>query len=145
MNMHHSNPLHTLQIRVLPDTYGEEVLQLDKVYQSLRKTLVLPRLLERVPAALQNGIPLITPLAIFAPEDKEALKVDDQFVLGDDLLVAPVTQRGGQTRDVYLPKGIWKDGITGKLKNGGRWLREYPVPLTKVPYFILRPVDDFHR
>ncbi|XP_045122337.1 uncharacterized protein LOC123510913 isoform X2 [Portunus trituberculatus] len=137
--------LPAMQISVLPDTYGEEVLEIAKQYQDLRKTLVLPRLLEKVPAALQNGTPLITPLVLFAPQDTEALKVDDQWMLSDDLLVAPVTHRGRQTRDVYLPKGIWKDGITGKLKNGGRWIRDYQVPLTKIPYFILRPVDDFRR
>uniref|UniRef100_A0A0P4W648 Glycosyl hydrolase family 31 C-terminal domain-containing protein n=1 Tax=Scylla olivacea TaxID=85551 RepID=A0A0P4W648_SCYOL len=64
------------------------------------------RLLEKVPAALQDGSPLITPLALFVPHETEAIKVDDQWMLGDDLLVAPVTRRGMQARDLYLPKGI---------------------------------------
>lgn len=135
--------LPAMQISVLPDTYGEKVEQLARDYQEIRKELVLPRLQGKVPAALNDGSPLITPLALFAPQDLEAIRVDDQWVLGDDLLVAPVTRRGRHTRDIYLPKGIWKDGITEKLKNGGRWIRDYQVPLTKIPYFILRPVDDF--
>ncbi|XP_063843935.1 LOW QUALITY PROTEIN: uncharacterized protein LOC135090799 [Scylla paramamosain] len=93
----------------------------------------------------RDGSPLITPLALFVPHETEAIKVDDQWMLGDELLVAPVTRRGMQARDLYLPKGIWKDGITGNLRTGGRWIRDYPVPLTKIPYFILRPVDNFRR
>ena len=101
--------------------------------------------MEKIQDALDNGTPLITPLSLFVPDDTEAGKVDDQWMLGSDLLVAPVTKRGMRTRTFYLPKGIWKDGIDGHLRNGGRWVKDYKVPLTKIPHFILRQVDNFDR
>ena len=122
--------------------YGEEMKVLTLEYSKLRKDVVLPRLHESIPAAVHNGTPLVTPLAMFAPRDPIAARIDDQWVLGRDLLVAPVTHRGERSRDIYLPEGIWEDGIDKHLRRGGRWIRESKVPLTKVPHFILKSMDD---
>lgn len=128
---------------MLPSTYGEEVEELAQEYLAKRKELVLPRLLERVKDGLELGRPLISPLSTFAPDDLEAAKVDDEWMLGNDLLVAPVVRRGERTRTFYLPKGIWKDEIDGHLKSGGRWVKNYKVPLTKIPHFTLKYINDF--
>lgn len=40
---------------------------------------------------------------------------------------------------VYLPFGVWKDGIDGSLRKGSRWIHNYQVPLDKVAYFIKMP------
>ena len=69
------------------------------------------------------------------PFDKEGLDVADEFCVGDDLLVAPVLEVGAHEREVYLPKGIWKDGIDGSLRKGGRWIHHYKTKLDQIPYF----------
>lgn len=135
--------LPAMQVSVLPITYDEEVQEIAREYMDIRKELVLPRLKEKVHDALDKGTPLITPLALFVPDDTEAGNVGDQWMLGNDLLVAPVIRRGERSRTFYLPKGIWKDGIDGHLLNGGRWVRNYPVPLNKIPHFFLKTVYDF--
>ncbi|XP_050732589.1 uncharacterized protein LOC127006577 isoform X47 [Eriocheir sinensis] len=135
--------LPAMQISVLPSTYGEEVEELAQEYLAKRKELVLPRLLARVRDGLDHGRPLITPLSIFVPDDPEAAKVDDEWMIGDDLLVAPVTHRGERKRTFYLPKGIWRDEIDGHLRSGGRWVKNYKVPLTKIPHFTLKYINDF--
>ena len=66
----------------------------------------------------------------------------DQWLLGDDLLVAPVLSPKSRSRDIYLPEGIWKDEIDGYFRKGGKWLYNYQVPLTKVPYFALKPIRE---
>ncbi|XP_068239473.1 uncharacterized protein [Palaemon carinicauda] len=134
--------LPALQVNVLPRMYGEEMKALTLEYNRIRKEVVLPRLHENIPGAIHNGTSLITPLALFAPSDPVAAKVDSEWILGKDLLVAPVTNRGERTRDIYLPEGIWEDGIDKHLRRGGRWIYNYKVPLTKVPFFIKKPMKD---
>ncbi|KAK3864537.1 hypothetical protein Pcinc_029805 [Petrolisthes cinctipes] len=133
------------QVSVLPNIYDEEVTEMAHEYNEIRLTMVIPRYLSQVKEAVTKGTPLVTPLALFAPDDSTAAQISDQFVVGDDLLVAPVSHRGERTRNIYLPQGIWKDRIDGHLRLGGRWLNNYNVPLTKIPHFTLEPVDDFTR
>lgn len=40
---------------------------------------------------------------------------------------------------VYLPHGVWKDGVDGSLRKGSRWIHNYRVPLEKVAYFVKMP------
>ncbi|XP_045601299.1 uncharacterized protein [Procambarus clarkii] len=133
--------LPAMQISVLPHMYDKEVVNLVTEYIEIRKTMVLPRLLQNVSDALELGTPLIHPLALFDPNDTEAAKVHDEWILGEDLLIAPVTERGKRNRNIYLPTGIWKDEIDGNLRRGGRWLKDYKVPLTKTPHFTLKSVE----
>ncbi|XP_042239186.1 myogenesis-regulating glycosidase-like isoform X2 [Homarus americanus] len=135
--------LPAMQVSVLPDMYDEEVVQLSFEYAAMRKNMVLPRLYKNITGALERGIPLIAPLALYAPDDSVAATVDDQWIVGDDLLVAPIIRRGERTRNIYLPEGIWKDEIDGHLRRGGRWVKNYKVPLTKIPHFTHKAVEDY--
>lgn len=60
-----------------------------------------------------------------------------EFLLGEKVLAAPVMVEGAVSRDIYLPRGNWRDGNTGELVQGPTWLREYPAPLDTLPYFVL--------
>lgn len=59
-----------------------------------------------------------------------------EFLLGETILVAPVLEEGATKRDIYLPDGEWKDGNNGNSIIGRKWIRDYPVPLYMIPYFI---------
>ncbi|HWR50718.1 MAG TPA: hypothetical protein VN428_06405, partial [Bryobacteraceae bacterium] len=67
--------------------------------------------------ARDRGIPTIRPLAIQFPEDATAVARTDEFMSGDEMLVAPLLEPGGK-RSVYLPRGIWTDLRTGAVHKG---------------------------
>ena len=72
------------------------------------------------------------------PHDEVALGVDDEFLLGDQVLAAPVMEEGAVTRDVYLPSGTWRDGnnMEAEPVTGPTWIRDYQAPLFVLPYFV---------
>ncbi|XP_065910992.1 myogenesis-regulating glycosidase-like [Dysidea avara] len=55
-----------------------------------------------------NGYPIIRPLWWMAADDPEAVTVNDQFLIGDSVMIAPVIRQGARSRDVYFPEGTWK-------------------------------------
>jgi len=60
-----------------------------------------------------------------------------EYMLGDDILVAPVVQDGAVSRDIYLPRGVWVAGDgQGQEYVGPVTLTNYAAPLNVVPYFF---------
>lgn len=57
-------------------------------------------------------------------------------MLGDTVIAAPVIEEGKTTRNVYLTAGQWRDGTTGTIYVGPRWLMDYNATLEILPYFI---------
>ncbi len=84
--------------------------------------------------ALEGGL-MMKPLAFYAPEDARARETGDEFLLGDDLLVCPVTDYQARSRKVYLPRGGWYELHTGKLLTGGAEY-EAVAPLNTLPVFV---------
>ena len=82
----------------------------------------------------QSGDPILRPLWWNDPNDHNTYTIDDEFMVGNDLLVAPVTDDGKRKRDIYLPSGVWRDHH-GKDHNGGVMLKDFPVNLEELPYF----------
>ena len=60
-----------------------------------------------------------------------------EFMLGDNILVAPVVQEGAVSRHVYLPAGNWEtDTASGRTNfTGPLWLRNWPAPIDVLPFF----------
>ena len=84
------------------------------------------------------------PLFMEFPNDPHAWNIEDQFLLGPDILIAPVTSLGMRERAVYLPAGArWMDAWTGTEHNGGS-THLSAAPLDKIPVFLrksdLRPL-----
>lgn len=63
-------------------------------------------------------------------------RISTEFLLGEEVLVAPVVQDGARARDIYLPRGIWYDPNTRATLKGPKWLMNYPAPLNVLPYFL---------
>lgn len=133
--------LPVMKFTHLPSKYNDErVLEMAKNLTVLRQKVVTPLLLKYKREALEEGLPLIRPLWLVASGDP-ALIVNDEFVLGDEIVVAPVLEPGETSREVYLPAGLWQDGIDGSLRKGNRWMHDYKVPLERVAYFVKKPDD----
>lgn len=81
-----------------------------------------------------EGIPPFRALVMDYPNDPHAWAIDDQYLMGEDLLVAPVTA-GEHDRDVYLPEGDWFDYWTHRRITGAQRLR-VATPLDHIPLFV---------
>lgn len=81
-----------------------------------------------------RGLPVIRPLAMQFPADEEASRVDDAFLIGDEVLAAPVSSPGG-CRSVYLPMGIWTEWRTNRVHPGRRRVTAC-APEDEVPLYV---------
>ncbi|KAJ8947345.1 hypothetical protein NQ318_002871 [Aromia moschata] len=83
-----------------------------------------------------NGTPVNPSIWWADPTDPIALACDDEFLLGENILVAPVIVEGARSRQIYIPKGHWKDGNSGIIYVGPITLSNYSAPINILPYFI---------
>lgn len=90
-------------------------------------------ILELARRRVQFGEPIVSPLWYHFPDNPEVYPIKDQFMLGPNLLVAPVLEEGQQKRKVYLPKGIWVDPKSVKHTGGGQV--EINAPIEELPFF----------
>ncbi|XP_019874297.2 myogenesis-regulating glycosidase [Aethina tumida] len=93
-------------------------------------------ILKAMNESIVNGTPVNPPIWWVDPLDKVALGVNDEYLLGESILVAPVMDQGAVSRDVYLPVGSWKDGNTGEIFIGPINIENYSAPIDVLPYFI---------
>jgi alpha-D-xyloside xylohydrolase len=117
-----------------PWAYGRQAEELSRRVLELRYRL-LPYLWTESVEAVRSGLPLVRPLLLHDPDDRVCWDVDDQYLLGRSLLVAPVLEAGRTSRRVYLPAGDWFDHRTGERLRGGRFVTA-PAPLEVVPLYV---------
>lgn len=87
------------------------------------KMRLMPYLYAAGLEASRSGVPVMRPMMLEFPDDPTARHLDRQYMLGRDLLVAPVFSAEGDV-EFYLPEGDWTDHWTGRTVQGGRWIRE---------------------
>ena len=85
--------------------------------------------------ALQTGMPITRPLWLAFPDDPVAATQDQQFMLGPDVLAAPVVEPGATTWDVYFPAGCWRHPETGDTFTGPA-TETVDAPLDFLPYYF---------
>ena len=117
-----------------PWSYGAKHEAVNRRAIELRYEL-LPHLYSVMAEAAATGVPALRPLFMEFPEDTETYAVDDQFLLGRDLLVAPVVREGATERELYLPAGDWYELGSGKRHEGGHRVK-LPVTLDSIPVFV---------
>ncbi len=117
-----------------PWAFGESALEIVREFLRLRYRL-LPYLYTAVWQSAQTGWPVVRPLFWLDPEDQTLWDVDDAFLLGDALLVAPVVSPGETRRRLRLPRGHWLDYWTSTLYEGGGEI-EVEAPLERIPLFV---------
>jgi alpha-D-xyloside xylohydrolase len=116
-------------------SYGEQAYAILRRFLFLRERL-RPYIMEQMGLASQNGTPPMRPLFFDFARDLAAHEVDDQFMFGPDLMVAPVLNEGNRARQVYLPAGAaWEDAWTGEALAGGQRLLAN-APLSRIPVYI---------
>jgi len=116
-------------------SFGEEVYSILKDYIFLRER-IRPYLHEQASSTTKTGIPMMRPLLVEFPEDETSWDVDNQFMFGSDLLVAPVLEQGARSRRVYLPSGAqWTNAWTGATVPSGTEVTA-EAPLEQIPLFL---------
>ena len=116
-----------------PWHFGAEALDLVRRAVQLRYRL-LPYLWSESVRCIRLGHPVMRPMVFDWPDDPSTYGINDQYLLGEHLLVAPVLTEADRRR-VYLPAGRWLDLATGRVRRGPRWI-EVSAPLDTVPLFL---------
>ncbi|MDR6942997.1 glycoside hydrolase family 31 protein [Mucilaginibacter pocheonensis] len=117
-----------------PWNYGAEALANFKKYDDLRYRLT-PYIYSSANIQYQTGMPLMRALVLPYQDDANTYDIADQYLLGDNLMVCPVTTKGAQTRTIYLPEGTWFDYWTGKRYNGKQYVQVL-TPMDCLPLFV---------
>ncbi|KAM9855015.1 SITS-binding protein [Aulostomus maculatus] len=133
--------LPVISFHTPPWVCGEDrVLNLTRLYIARHQSDVVP-LIEKYAEEWQvTGSPVYRPMWWLSPDDPMTFTIDDQFLIGDEVLVAPVLEKGQVRRDIYLPDGgfQWQDSRNAQVFDGGTFLQDYPVPLEEVGVFLRR-------
>lgn len=97
--------------------YGEGFLDYFRSVIEMRYRL-MPYIYAQAKQASQHGLPMVRALFIDFPDDPGSWRVEDEYMFGADLLVAPLME-SGSGREVYLPPGEWIDYQSGRTYSGG--------------------------
>ena len=116
-------------------SFGEEAYEIIRRYMYVREELK-PYIMGQMKLASEDGTPVMRPLFYDFCGDKNVYDIGDEYMFGQDLLVAPVVELGARKRMVYLPEGCrWKDAGTGMVYDGGTRI-EADAPLDTIPLFL---------
>lgn len=123
--------LPAMQFGVPPWFFDEETNKICKKFVDLHETMVYPYM-RGLPL---DGQPLIRPMFWLEPDNQKVFTISDQFVVGDQIIVAPVVESNATARQVYLPKGSWWDYNNDCNVVGPVYLN-YKVTLESIPFFL---------
>jgi len=126
--------LPSMQFSLAPWDYGVDSTELCRRFANLHVDFA-PKILEIARDSITKGLPIIRPIFWLDPSDESAQQCDDEFLLGDEFLVAPVVTPRTTMRDIYLPKGKWQNQRTGEIILGNALIENFPTPLDTLPIF----------
>ena len=121
-----------------PWEYGDQALETTRKFLQLRYRL-LPYMYTYARLAHESGLPLVRGMYLDYPSQEGSYKYQHQYLFGQELLIAPITEPGyGESvlKDVYLPAGDrWSDYFTGKIYQGDQVI-PYECPIDRMPIFV---------
>ncbi|TRV78846.1 alpha-xylosidase [Streptomyces sp. 130] len=106
----------------VPWEFGEEAVDVARRFTLLKHRL-MPYLYGAAATAHRTGVPVMRPMLLEFPGDPATRTLDRQYMLGPDLLVAPVFTEDGQV-EYYVPEGTWTHLLTGETVTGPAWRQE---------------------
>ena len=120
-----------------PWYFSEEACRIFRKYDRLRYSL-MPYIYEQARECTETGLPMMRALLLEYPGDRNARTIEDEYLFGSRMLIAPVLKplSESRVRDVYLPAGVWYDYFTReKYVSRGEWIQK-PVDLETLPIYI---------
>lgn len=115
-------------------SYGENVYEICKKYLHIREKL-RPYTRKLMKEAHEKGTPVMRTLFYEYPEDSVCWEIEDQYLYGGDILVAPVLNANSESREAYLPEGTWIEYETKKVYKGKQWII-VKTPIDEMPVFV---------
>ncbi|MFJ3187781.1 alpha-xylosidase [Streptomyces halstedii] len=106
----------------VPWEFGEEAVDVARRFTLLKHRL-MPYLYGVAAEAHRTGVPMMRPMLVEFPDDPATRTLDRQYMLGPDLLVAPVFTEDGEV-EYYVPEGTWTSLLTGESVTGPAWRHE---------------------
>ncbi|HEY0379807.1 MAG TPA: TIM-barrel domain-containing protein [Pyrinomonadaceae bacterium] len=98
------------------------------------KYSLMPYIIAQAKDSSAHGFPMLRTLFFEYPQDPTSWTVDDEYMFGSSLLVAPMMEEGSDARRVYLPPGAWIDYQTGKVYRGAQW---HNIAAGQIPVVLL--------
>lgn len=117
----------------VPWQFDDEAVAITRRFAKLKNSL-MPYLWTAAEAAAERGVSIARPMFFEFPDDPAVGYLDRQYMLGPDILVAPVFAADGVV-DFYVPAGVWTSLLTGEAIEGGRWVRETHA-LDSLPVYV---------
>ena len=117
-----------------PYDFDEDVKAIYRRYAYVHEAL-RPYIEEQGRYASETGVPLMRHLALDYASDENVWNIDDEYLFGDGLLVAPVLD-GSFSRDIYLPAGTWTNLTSGEVYEGAQTLKNVSVSFDEIPVFV---------
>ncbi|MFK0155463.1 alpha-xylosidase [Streptomyces sp. NPDC090493] len=131
--------LHGSSSYRVPWLFDEEAVDVLRHFTRLKLSL-MPYLYEAARTASAEGVPVMRAMVLEFPDDPGCAHVERQYMLGADVLVAPVFDDGGYVT-YYCPRGTWTHFLTGRTVTGPGWVREHhdflSVPLLVRPGAVI--------
>ena len=117
-----------------PWAFGPRAEKIAKKYIELRYEL-LPYIYDLYYISHKEGLPIFRPMIMEYEKDMNLLNMREQFMLGENMIVAPVLYEGERSKTVYLPKGSWFNYFTREKLQGGKWYK-LPCELDEILVFV---------
>ena len=127
--------LPVMHFSILPHSYDPETADIARKFIQFHSSDIASLVKGIAQQSVLDLEPIVRPMWWIAPQDKQTFTIDDQFLIGDNILVAPILTNGTE-RNIYLPEGSWLDKLRNTLYTGPQWLQRYQAALNEVPYFI---------
>ncbi len=105
----------------VPWLFDEEAVEVTRKFANLKMSL-MPYVGQLGEIAASQGTPVMRPMLLEFPQDRSARAIGTQYMLGGNLLVAPVFDP--TTAEFYVPEGTWTSILSGKQYQGPRWFTE---------------------
>jgi len=113
--------------------FEPETLRICRDYIRLRYRL-LPYIYGSAIDCVERSLPMARALVVEYQDDPNVWNIGDEFLFGDSLLVAPITDKSNR-RAIYLPQGVWTDWWTGERLAGNRWI-DVKADMETMPLYI---------
>lgn len=117
-----------------PWQFGDEVVNINRKYVELRYRF-LPYIYDLFYKGQETGLPIMRPLVLHYSDDPEVRSLNGEFLVGEQILVAPVLEQGATKKLVYLPEGTWYDYWTGEMFTGQQYILA-DAPIEVCPIYI---------
>ncbi len=117
-----------------PWKFNDETTDIYRKYVELRYEF-LPYIYDLFHECQESGLPVMRPLVLHYEDDENTYNINDEFLVGENILVSPVVMQGATKKMVYLPEGVWYDYWTGEKLQGKSYILK-DAPLGVCPIYI---------